>query len=206
MWDVLSLVISLSLRVKFKHESKHLIPTMRLLHIMAHLGVHNNRLSGLHDRVLRQNVLRIGDEGMKAQKWGFLAWRTSERHRSQSNWYKPACWGIFSIFVCTNETVVVSFSNWIYGWLTKLFLHHLDRDNSNSLASSYWKSRRSCGSRLTRGEIVCCFFHRFLKNGKSYLAPFSEINASFNSIPFAKFFYILYEELKGVDCRPITGY
>ena len=33
----------------------------------------------MQDRVPRQQVLRTGDEGMQAENWGFLAWRTSSR-------------------------------------------------------------------------------------------------------------------------------
>ena len=45
----------------------------------------NCQFSVRQDRVPRQQVLRTGDEGMQAENWGFLAWRTSSRPGSQAD-------------------------------------------------------------------------------------------------------------------------
>jgi hypothetical protein len=47
------------------------------------------QFSGLQDSVPRQHVPPTRDEGMHVESWGFLAWRTNERHGSQSNYYRP---------------------------------------------------------------------------------------------------------------------
>ncbi len=65
--------------------------------------------------------------------------------------------------------------------------------------------RRSVGLRLSREKLVCCFPLFSEKRGKSTFPPFSVSNKSFDAIPFAKSFYIIYKDLIGVDCRSGAG-
>ena len=63
----------------------------------------------MQDKVLRQQVMHIEDEGMHVESWGFLAGRTNERPGSHALYYMPACRGMCSIIVCTYGTIGVSF-------------------------------------------------------------------------------------------------
>ena len=58
----------------------------------AGLRPENCQFFGLQDKVPRRKVLRTGDEGMQAENWGFLAWRTNSRPISERDYYKPTGW------------------------------------------------------------------------------------------------------------------
>ena len=74
----------------------------------AGLRPENCQFSGLQDRVPRQQVLRTGDEGMQAENWGFLAWRTSSRPSSQADYLGPQA-GVCAPFSFAQTGFGVSF-------------------------------------------------------------------------------------------------